>query len=190
MSDHTWLDFAAPYALDVLEGEELAAFEAHLRDCPVCQGEVQEMREVAGFLAHAASPVAPPAGLRDRVLAEARQARPTADTPPVRPITSAPRTPTAPVLQKRGAGGFPGLLPLLRWCWRSVPAGNCGMSGANAGSWSEFMRTLARVSPRVTRSSRRCWPSGTNHHPHRNRAASLRAPLPEPGAGRSRARRA
>jgi anti-sigma-K factor RskA len=109
MSDHSWLDFAAPYALDVLEGDELVAFEAHLRDCPVCQGEVQEMREVTGLLAHAASPVAPPAGLRDRVLAQARQARPTSDTPPVRPITSAPRSPAAPAVQKRGTGLIPWL---------------------------------------------------------------------------------
>ena len=128
MSDHAWLDLVAPYALDVLEGDELAAFEAHLQDCPVCQGEVSEMRQVAGLLAHAAPPIAPPTGLRDRVIAEARQARPTRDTPAVRPITSAPRNAAPPAVQKRGSGWTP---------WFAAAASLILAIGAGWALWQE-----------------------------------------------------
>ena len=76
MTDHEWLEAAGPYALDVLDREERAAFEAHLAGCARCRAEVQGFREVAGLLAHSAPAAAPPAALRDRVLAEARRVRP------------------------------------------------------------------------------------------------------------------
>ncbi|MGH7646187.1 MAG: anti-sigma factor [Gemmatimonadales bacterium] len=76
MTDHEWLEAAGPYALGVLDREERTAFEAHLAGCVRCRAEVQAFQEVAGLLAHGAPAAAPPAGLRDRVLAEARQVRP------------------------------------------------------------------------------------------------------------------
>ncbi len=76
MTDHEWLAAAGPYALGVLDREEQAGFEAHLAGCAGCRAEVQAFREVAGLLAHGAPAAAPPAGLRERVLAEARQVRP------------------------------------------------------------------------------------------------------------------
>jgi len=39
------------YALDALEADEAAAFEAHLPMCPACRQEVAELQEVAGALA-------------------------------------------------------------------------------------------------------------------------------------------
>ena len=78
MTDHAWLDAAAPYALGALTAEERAAFEAHLADCAVCRADVQALGEVAGLLAHAAAAATPPLGLRDRILRDARQVRPVA----------------------------------------------------------------------------------------------------------------
>lgn len=79
-SEHSWTDYAASYALDALDADDKAAFEAHLQTCDACRGEVESYREVAGQLAQAAPEREPPARLRERVLNEARQ---------VRPITSA-----------------------------------------------------------------------------------------------------
>ncbi|SRR6059036_1645010 len=75
MTDHEWLALAAPYALDALDGEERATFEAHLAGCAVCQAEVRSFREVAGQLAAAAPLIDPSPGLRARVVREARLAR-------------------------------------------------------------------------------------------------------------------
>jgi len=76
MSDHSWLEQTAPYALGALDEQEQALFEAHLATCDVCASEVRELREVAGLLATAAPHTAPPAGLRDRILVDARNVRP------------------------------------------------------------------------------------------------------------------
>ena len=78
MTDHAWLDAAAPYALGALTAEERAAFEAHLADCAVCRADVQALGEVSGLLAHAAEAATPPPALRERILREARAVRPLA----------------------------------------------------------------------------------------------------------------
>jgi anti-sigma-K factor RskA len=76
MTDHQWLELAAPYALGALDPEERARFQAHLAECATCRAEVQGFREVAGLLVYAAPAAAPPGGLRDRILRAARQVRP------------------------------------------------------------------------------------------------------------------
>jgi len=81
MTEHAWLEHAAPYALGALDETERASFEEHLASCDMCAAEVRELADVAGLLARAAPSVAPPASLRDRILADARR---------VRPISSAP----------------------------------------------------------------------------------------------------
>ncbi len=83
MTDHAWLDTAAPYALGALSAEERAGFEAHLADCASCRADVQALREVSGLLAHAAVAATPAPALRDRILRAARQ---------VRPLTARPRS--------------------------------------------------------------------------------------------------
>jgi anti-sigma factor RsiW len=67
------------YVLDALDPDELAAFEAHLPQCPDCRAEVASMREAVARMASAES-VAPPAQLRDAV--RARIAR-TPQLPPL-----------------------------------------------------------------------------------------------------------
>jgi anti-sigma-K factor RskA len=76
MTEHEWLALAAPCALDALDGEERAAFEAHLAECEQCRAEVASFRDVAARLPAAAPDATPSAELRGRVLAEARRVRP------------------------------------------------------------------------------------------------------------------
>ena len=76
MTDHRWLEFAAPYALGALSGDEQATFEAHLATCSTSRAELQALRDVTGLLAHAAPDAIPPGELRERVLREARTLRP------------------------------------------------------------------------------------------------------------------
>jgi anti-sigma-K factor RskA len=73
---------AGPYALNALPGRDRDRFERHLAACDACSQEVHSLQETAARLAGAAA-VAPPARLRERVLAEAartRQAPPEPDS--------------------------------------------------------------------------------------------------------------
>lgn len=63
------------YAVDALDDIERAQFERHLVECAECLAEVDSLREGAAMLADVA-PVAPPAALRDRILAEVATVRP------------------------------------------------------------------------------------------------------------------
>jgi predicted ChrR family anti-sigma factor len=57
------------YALGALDGEASRAFEAHLAEgCPLCEREVRSFEGVAASLATAVPPIAPPPGLRARLL--------------------------------------------------------------------------------------------------------------------------
>ena len=76
MTDHRWLELAAPYALGALAPAERAGFEAHLAECATCRSDVQSFRDVVGLLGHAAPAAAPPSGVRERILRDARRARP------------------------------------------------------------------------------------------------------------------
>ncbi|MFJ8635299.1 anti-sigma factor domain-containing protein [Streptomyces sp. NPDC093568] len=62
---------AAPYALDALEPGERRRFEKHLRTCDLCTAEVRALAEDAARLAWSTA-AAPPAALRERVLAAVR----------------------------------------------------------------------------------------------------------------------
>jgi anti-sigma-K factor RskA len=65
---------AAPYALDALEPDERAEFEAHYPSCEVCRADVLDFRATLAALGGAVA-VAPPADLKRRVLAEAAVTR-------------------------------------------------------------------------------------------------------------------
>ena len=109
MSEHVWLEQAAPYALGALDESERAAFDAHLATCEVCANEVRELREVAGLLSLGGRAVAPPPGLRDRILDDARKVRPI----PSRASStsaSAPGADTVATTPPRGRGR-----PILPW---------------------------------------------------------------------------
>ena len=69
----------APYALDALDPAERARFEVHLDECSDCRSELSGFVATATRLGEAGAHK-PPAGLRDRLMAEVattRQERPT-----------------------------------------------------------------------------------------------------------------
>jgi anti-sigma-K factor RskA len=72
------------YVLDAVDDLERARFEQHLAECDDCRAEVAELRETAALLAEMTA-VAPPASLRDSVLAGISQVRP---LPPVVPTAA------------------------------------------------------------------------------------------------------
>lgn len=76
MSVHGHGEQAAAYALETLDAEERAAFEAHLATCAECRADVRAFRETAAQLAAFSPGATPAAELRARVLAEARRVRP------------------------------------------------------------------------------------------------------------------
>jgi anti-sigma-K factor RskA len=63
------------YAVDAIDEQERSAFELHLAECPECQAEVASLREAAAQLS-LLSETAPPALMRDSVLAGIRTIRP------------------------------------------------------------------------------------------------------------------
>ena len=79
----------AAYAVDAVDVEERAAFEAHLPGCEDCTLELAELREVAAQIGAAETGPVPP-GLRASVLAEVSR---TAQVPP-HATTPGPATPT------------------------------------------------------------------------------------------------
>ena len=64
------------YALDALDGDDRRAFEEHLAGCERCRGDLAGLTETAGALGLAADAAEPPNGLRDRILAAAREEGP------------------------------------------------------------------------------------------------------------------
>jgi hypothetical protein len=71
------------FALDALDDDEAEAVRRHLADCPRCQGEVADHREVAALLAYAGAP-APPQ-LWDRIAANLEEPPPALQLQPVGP---------------------------------------------------------------------------------------------------------
>ncbi|GIF25359.1 anti-sigma factor RsiW [Actinoplanes tereljensis] len=76
------------YVLDAVDDLERAAFDRHLRECPACQADVDELREASARLAGDAWSVPPPA-LRDNVMKAIAGAR------QVSPATAGKRRPPA-----------------------------------------------------------------------------------------------
>jgi anti-sigma-K factor RskA len=64
-----WADATGAYLLGALPPEDAEGFERHLAACPVCSGEVEELRVAADALPASAPPVAAPAALRARIMA-------------------------------------------------------------------------------------------------------------------------
>ncbi len=65
-------ELTAGYALDALDDAQREAYEAHLATCTRCQGELESFWVTTEALAVAATGPEPSDGLRDRILADAR----------------------------------------------------------------------------------------------------------------------
>lgn len=115
---------AGAYVLDAVDDLERAAFDRHLRDCATCAIEVAELSETSTWLSHPLA-VAPPAGLRERVMATVArtpQERPRG-TAQVRPVGShRPVTTPAPGRWRR-------------WTVSAVAASVLA-AGAGVGTWA------------------------------------------------------
>lgn len=97
------MEEATAYVLGALEDEERAAFEVALNDSAELQREVAELREVAGLIALAVRPVAPPSGLRERIVSDARAVRPIAPR-----LAEAQRRENSPVTLRAVESAGPG----------------------------------------------------------------------------------
>lgn len=84
MTDHEHA-LSGAYAVDALDAEERARFEAHLSECRDCQEEVASLQEAAALLG--TDPVEPPASVRDAVLAGIQSIRP---LPPIVEVVESP----------------------------------------------------------------------------------------------------
>ncbi len=84
----------AAHALGALSEEETAEFERHLAECDL-DHEIQEFGDVASRLAAVAPEMAPPAGLKDRILAAAAAEDASSTTSDASPAASLPVTRTA-----------------------------------------------------------------------------------------------
>jgi hypothetical protein len=69
MSEERFLELAPLAALGALDGEDLRAFDETLRSSMLCRAELAAFELVAARIPMALDPVAPPAGLREQVLA-------------------------------------------------------------------------------------------------------------------------
>jgi len=117
---HPWTGHAASFALDALDAEERAAFEAHLADCATCRADVESYRAVAAGLATVAPAREPPAGLRARIVEDARR---------VRPIGTRPATPLPDPIVAAPARS-PRTTP-----WRWLAAAGIGAALISAAAW-------------------------------------------------------
>jgi anti-sigma-K factor RskA len=86
-------DLTAAYALHALDPEEARTYEEHLAHCERCRAELAELSEGVTALAYAADGPEPPAGLRDRILAQAGAER--RNVVPLRPRWAVPAAATA-----------------------------------------------------------------------------------------------
>ena len=86
MTHETYEALASGYALDTLDGEDLAQFQAHLAEgCAACTTALREAEETLALLARAASPVIPPASVKQALLARIAAEGPRRGEPVRRP---------------------------------------------------------------------------------------------------------
>ncbi len=68
--DHErWADAVGSYLLGALPPEEHEGFAAHLQACPVCRRDAEELAIAVDALPVSVPPVAPPPGLKGRIMA-------------------------------------------------------------------------------------------------------------------------
>ena len=102
-----WEDAAATYVLGALPDNERHGYEAHLKTCPTCRDEVDDLRVAAQALPVSPPPMLPPPALKARIMAEVeREAQLLA--------SAAGPTRAAPKPEKRRRFSFGGALALPR----------------------------------------------------------------------------
>jgi anti-sigma-K factor RskA len=120
MEHREYEELATLDALDALEAADKRKLDEHLETCSACRGELVELRDAAGLLAHASTPAEPSAEVRARILSEARrEARPSATSSPVAPFRARPAASVWPNLLRLAAAiAFVALLIGVIALWR------------------------------------------------------------------------
>ncbi|MER5640179.1 anti-sigma factor [Kitasatospora sp. NPDC002227] len=185
---HTLSGAYAAHALDAAERE---GFERHLARCSACAGEVAEFAETLARLG-AAEAAAPPAGLKEQVLAALPEVRQLAPVAAVSPAGARRRWPArrwgrfALAASVAGAVGLGGLAVQQHReadQARDRAAAAQAAASASAASAARFAALLAAPDARTV-SARDGAGSGTVvWSPARGQAAFLAAGLPQPKAG-------
>ena len=75
MDENAIHELTAGYALNALDPAEAAEFEDHLAGCRQCREELASLQAATSSLAYGVEGPAPPAALRSRILAQARNER-------------------------------------------------------------------------------------------------------------------
>lgn len=76
MEHQEYQELLASYALDALDAADAGTLEAHLAGCDACRVEMIELRDASALMAHAATPIAPRAEVRNQILARVRREQP------------------------------------------------------------------------------------------------------------------
>ena len=146
-------ELAPAFVLGALGAAESEAVRRHLADCPELHAEMAELHSVVPALFEAVEPVAPPAGLKDRILAAAAadltvrrgaaaqptpaQPMPAQPTPaqpvPARPAQALPR----PAEQRRRSTDFGSIFRRPIWSAVAVAA---ALAVVALGVWNVQLR--------------------------------------------------
>jgi anti-sigma-K factor RskA len=129
-------ELAPAFVLGALGPAESDAVRRHLADCPELHAEMAELNSVVPALFEAVEPVAPPAGLKDRILAAAAAdlaARQGAAPQPAQPAPSQPR----PVEVPRRGTDFGSIFRRPIWAAVAVVA---ALAVVALGAWNVQLR--------------------------------------------------
>jgi len=114
------------YAVDALDPFERAQFEKHLASCAECQAEVASLQEATATLGETVQS-APPADLRNRLLADIKTIRPL--PPETTPVVKAPETNVRTLPVRRRLVGL------------AVAAAVLGVAGVGTVVWQQQQTT-------------------------------------------------
>jgi len=139
-------DLAAGFVLDALTPSESDAVRRHLAECPEPHPEMAELKSVVPALLEAVDLVAPPAGLKDRILAAAaadlearRQAGASTVAPATTPAAPAPApVPSRPEAPAAGRGWDLGAI-FRRPVWAALAAAAV-IAALALGAWNVQLR--------------------------------------------------
>src|SRR5207244_3756987 len=129
-------ELAAAFVLGALGAAESDAVRRHLAECPELHAEMGELHSVVPALFEAVEPVAPPAGLRDRILAAAA-ADLAARQAPARPAPAPISRPIAQPVPSRRGWDLGAIFP--RPVWAAVRAAAVAAAVA-LGAWNGQLR--------------------------------------------------
>ena len=99
MSHEQASELLGAYALDAVEGEELAELERHLDECPRCRAELDSLREVAGALGTGVETV--PEGLWSSIAGRLPERAHDETPPPMPRLVRSGRTPADAASRRR-----------------------------------------------------------------------------------------